>query len=50
MNWFGSVRVDRFHPYETGTEPTIFLNILIGLIGFFFMVRFFQLIFFIFSI
>jgi len=37
-NRFGSVRVVRFKHYKTGnrTEPDIFLNILIGLIGFFF--------------
>ena len=44
---FGSVRVVQFKHYKTGnrTEPDIFLNILIGLIGVFhgsvFMVIFF---------
>jgi hypothetical protein len=46
-NRFGSVRVAQFKHYKTGnqTEPNIFLNILIGLIGFF-SVWFFRLFFF----
>ena len=42
-NQFGSVRVVRFKHYKTGnrTEPDIFLNILIGLIGFYFRFGFF---------
>jgi hypothetical protein len=42
-NRFGSVRVVRFKHYKTGnrTEPDIFLNILIGLIGFYFRFGFF---------
>jgi hypothetical protein len=37
LNRFGSVRVNRFLHYKTEnrTEPVFFLNILIGLIGFF---------------
>ena len=42
-NRFGSVRVVRFKHYKTGNriEPNIFLNILIGLIGFYFRFGFF---------
>jgi hypothetical protein len=42
-NRFGSVRVVRFKHYKTRnrTEPDIFLNILIGLIGFYFRIGFF---------
>ena len=44
LNWFGSVRVAQFKQYKTGnrTEPNIFLNILIGLIGFFSRFGFFS--------
>ena len=40
---FGWVRFIRFLPCKTGTEPdrTIFLNFIIGLIGFFFRFGFF---------
>jgi hypothetical protein len=42
-NRFGSVRVGRFRHTKTGnrTEPDILLNILIGLIGFFYRFDFF---------
>jgi len=47
-NRFSSVRVVRFKHYKTGnrTEPDIFLNILIGLIGFYFRFGFFCYFFF----
>jgi len=51
-NRFGLVRVVRFKLYKTGnrTEPDIFLNILIGLIGFYFRFRFFGYFFLVFSV
>jgi len=44
LNWFGSVRVTRFKQYkiENRTEPNIFLDILIDLIGFFSRFGFFS--------
>jgi hypothetical protein len=46
---FGSVQSVSDFENQNRTEPEIFCDLLIGLIGFFFKVRFFQLFFFRFS-